>query len=399
MLKGVIIGPDLELAKQLERSLVETGHVGITRKVEAYPPHVELGRIIRAHAPELVFIDTDVLSLALNLIAFIEQTFPGVQVVAFNRVCEQHVLLEVMRAGVREYQVYPFNGETLREAIVRLADIAGRRPPVFESTELLYAFMPSKPGVGASTLASNASIALSRLPDCETLLTDLDLSSGVVRFLLKLEAGRSISEAAEHAHRMDESLWPQMTSKFEKLDVLHAGTLNPDSRIETVQIRQLLEFARRHYKVICADLSGNLERYSFEVLNEAKRIFIVCTAEPSSLHLAREKYHYLKSKDLHDRVAILLNRCQKRAQFSSEEVRQMVGLPVYASFNNDYAGVQKAVANAKGIDAASELGRQIQAFACSMVERKLQPAEPRRRLVEYFSIVPGRHSSSNQTAG
>jgi hypothetical protein len=102
MLKGVIVGPDYELATQLEQALFEVGHVGVVRKIESYPTPVELFRILRAHAPDLIFVNTDVLSLALDLVGQIEKNFQGLQVVAFNRKCEQHSLLEVMRAGVRE---------------------------------------------------------------------------------------------------------------------------------------------------------------------------------------------------------------------------------------------------------------------------------------------------------
>jgi pilus assembly protein CpaE len=373
------------------------GHVGVVRKIESYPTPVELFRILRAHAPDLIFVNTDVLSLALDLVGQIEKNFQGLQVVAFNRKCEQHSLLEVMRAGVREYLTYPFDHQVVGEAVARLADIAQRRSPIFQSTDLLYAFLPSKPGVGASTLALNASISLSRVPDCDSLLMDLDLSSGVVRFLLKLENGYSIMDASENANRMDETLWPQMITKFEKLDVLHAGPLNPDVRIEPVQVRNLLEFARRHYRVICADLSGNLERYSFEVMNEAKRIFLVCTAEMSSLHLAREKFQYLRSKDLGDRVAVLMNRCQKRSQFGVDEIEDMLGVPVFGTFTNDYTGVQKAISNAKGLEASSELGKQMTALANSMLERRSEPLEARgRRFIEYFSIVPGRTSTESR---
>jgi pilus assembly protein CpaE len=401
-MKSVIIGPDYELSKQLEAALLDLGNIVVSRRVDAYPSPVELLRILRAHAPDVILVNTDVLSMSLDLVTEVEKNFPGVQVVAFNRVCEQHALLEIMRAGVREYLVYPFGRQTLRDAIARIAEIAQRRPPSFESTDRLYAFLPSKPGVGASTVALNTSIALSRIPGCETLHIDLDLSSGVVRFLLKLDNGHAVTDAAEHAHRMDESMWEQMTAQYQNLHVLHAGPLNPDLRIEPVQLRHLLEFARRHYKVICTDLSGNLERYSFEIMNEAKKIFIVCTGELSSLHLAREKLNYLRSKDLAERAVFILNRCQKRSQFSREEVEEVLGVPVFAAFANDYSGVQRSVSNAKGIDANTEIGKQIAAFANSLGTRApVATVESKgRKFIDYFSIVPARASAeSRRSAG
>jgi Flp pilus assembly CpaE family ATPase len=174
MLKSIIVGPDYELAKQLEQALLEVGHIGVVRKVEGYPTAVELLRILRAHAPDLIFVNTDVLRLALELAGHIEKHYPGLQVVAFNRTCEQFALLEIMRAGVREYLTFPFDRQVVTESVARLAHIAERRSPVFQSTDLLYAFLPSKAGVGTSTLALNSSLALSRMPDCESLLLDLD---------------------------------------------------------------------------------------------------------------------------------------------------------------------------------------------------------------------------------
>jgi phosphoribosylformylglycinamidine synthase len=46
------------------------------------------------------------------------------------------------------------------------------------------------------------------------------------------------------------------------------------------------------------DLSGNLERYSIEIMQDCKRIMLVCTPEIPSLHLAREKINFLKTLDL-----------------------------------------------------------------------------------------------------
>jgi hypothetical protein len=98
-----------------------------------------------------------------------------------------------------------------------------------------------------------------------------------------------------------------------KLDVLPAGQLDPQTRIDPMQIRQLISFARRFYSSICIDLSGNMEKFSIEVMQDAKKIFIVCTPEIPSLHLARQNLSLLQSMDLGDKVAILMNRALKAA--------------------------------------------------------------------------------------
>ena len=71
-----------------------------------------------------------------------------------------------------------------------------------------------------------------------------------------------------------------------------------------------------------------MERYSVEILQEAKRVYLVTTAELPALHLCREKLNFLRSQDLDGRVSILLNRAQKRGQISTAEMEKLFGMPV-----------------------------------------------------------------------
>ena len=70
---------------------------------------------------------------------------------------------------------------------------------------------------------------------------------------------------------------------------------------------------RRYYRLVAVDLSGNMERYSIEIMEQSRRIFLVTTAELSSLHLARERLNYLKILDLGDRIELVINRSHKQS--------------------------------------------------------------------------------------
>jgi len=303
------------------------------------------------------------------------------------------VLLDVMRAGIREFISLPFAQQALFETLMRVDEVASKRPSVVASTDQLYSFLPSKQGVGTSTVALNAAIALSRHPEVKVLMLDMDLTSGIIGFMLKLNNAHSIIEAAENAHQLDESLWPQLVTHVAEMDVLHAGRLNPDFRIESSQIRHLLEFARRHYRAICIDLSGNLERYSLEIMHESKTIFLVVTPEIPSLHLAREKFNFLCNLDLGDRVKVLLNRSHKRSVVSPAQIEDLLGVPVMMNFSNDYQGVHRALQSGRAVDPASELGRQFNTLANSILEKKTVTVDSKKRFTEYFSILPSRYNN------
>lgn len=325
----------------------------------------------------------------------LEKYGPGLQTVALHTSCEPAVLLELMRTGVREFLYPPFSTPALREALARVREIAERTPPPVESTDLVFTFLPSKPGVGTSTVALNASAAMATVQDGRVLIADFDLNSGLIGFMLKLDSPYSLVHAAESSANLDESLWQQVVSSFGRLDVLPSGKLNPGFRIEPAQSRSLMDFARRHYKAICVDLSGNMEKYSIELMHESKRIFLVCTQELPSLHLAREKLSYLRTLELEERVSLVLNRTHKRAIIGREEVEELLGHRVDLMFPNDYAGAHHALAAGKCIDPSTELGRHFRTMAEGILAKKPIRTESKNRFVEYFSLLPARYSLSH----
>lgn len=391
MLRGVIICPNRELRTQVEAALEPIGALTLLRAFDHYPTTLELSRFLRAQGPNVVFLSVESVKEALAANTELEGSCPGIQIVAIESACDPQVLLAVMRSGVREFLTPPFERSLLMDSLRRVQEVLEKKPVVSASTDLLYSFLPSKAGVGTSTIALNTAVAVSKIEKTRTFLGDFDLSSGMVRFMLKLDNTYSVIDAAERSGDIDEQFWPQLITSKGALDILHAGKLNPNFRMDPGQMRNLLHFVRRNYRVICADLSGNLERYSTELMHESKRIFLVCTPEIPSLHLAREKYQYLQSLDLSDRVSILLNRCQKRPVISAAQIESLLGLPIQMTFPNDYQGVTHALAEGRPIDFSSELGRKCNALAQSMLNQESRATgEPKKRFIEFFSIAPGR---------
>jgi pilus assembly protein CpaE len=295
---------------------------------------------------------------------------------------------ETMRVGVREFVVDPFDRQSVLEALRTVHELLQRKPVVMERTNQIFSFLPSKAGVGTSTIALNVSAAMARRPGMHVLLSDFDLNSGMLRFMLKLQNEYSVIDAAEHALHIDENLWPSLVTSIDSMDVLHAGRINPNLRIDTAQIRALVDFARRNYSALSFDLSGNLERYSLELMQESKRVLLVCTPEIPSLHLAREKLYFLRSLDLDSRVSVILNRCQKKALFTREQVEEILGVPVVKTFPNDYHGVNRAVTNGTCIDPLTDMGKEFTHFAQDLLEPRPPTGKPeqKKKFLEYFAV-------------
>lgn len=78
------------------------------------------------------------------------------------------------------------------------------------------------------------------------------------------------------------------------------------------------------YEIVCADLSGNLESFSTEILRQSATIFVVAASDAVSLNAARTKIAFLAELGLLDRTGLIL-----RGSVSDiEPVEEACGVPV-----------------------------------------------------------------------
>ena len=383
--RTILISPDAEIGQRLTAALEGCGEVEIARTLDHYPTGVELIRTVRALAADVLFLDFGNLQKGLEITHILEAEGGPLQIVGFDRKLDPAVLRQIMREGVREFLTEPFEERVVLEMLASIKTQIGRRPTVYPSTNQIFTFLPSKAGVGTSTIAANVSAALARRAGTHVLLADFDLSCGMLRFMLKLTNEFSLPDALERSADVDENLWPQLVTTVQGMDLLHAGRLNPNYRIDATQIHALMAFMRRTYQVLCFDLSGNLEKHSLELMQESKRILLVCTGEIPSLHLAREKMAFLKEQGLGGRVAVVLNRMQKHPLFSKDQVEDLLGVAVARVFANDYQAVNRAVENGKLLEPDSELGRSFADFAAQLMDQPVVKTDStKRRFLEFL---------------
>ncbi len=296
MLRGIILCSDHELGSGLERALLDSRLAGVVR-TDQYPGAGELENVLRQHKPDVVFLGFESAERFQTIAEAVEVIAHGLPVVAVARTCDSGTLLTAIRAGAREVLSPPFEPSVLRQSMARISGLLERKTTSGPFTGRVYSFLPSKAGVGTSTVCLNTCLALAR-SGARVLLADFDLNCGMVGFMLRLQTQFSIVDAVEHALELDPDLWARLVHAEGKLDVLPTGRLNPGHRIDPHYLKPLMNFARRTYEIVAVDLSGMMEKYAIELLHESARIFVVCTPEVPSLHLAAQKVAYLRGLDL-----------------------------------------------------------------------------------------------------
>jgi pilus assembly protein CpaE len=390
VVRTAIMGATATESAQLDSCLGQFTAVNVVRRFPAYPENGELERFLRAGDPEVVFISTSNSVAMEQAITATTGTAPNVQIVLVDTRSSTMTLRVAMQLGVRECVTMPFELEDVRGAIersvTRRAHLAMSQPA---STNSLYSFLPARPGVGTSILATQTALHLALEQGKRGLLIEADLAAGMMPFLLQLNNPYSFVEALERVDQLDEHLWPQLVSEHGQIDIMLGGNSGPEYRADLSRLQYLLSFARRHYATILADLPSSIDHLSTEFMHQSKVVFLVTTLEVASLHMARKRYQELKDLQLEGQVRLIVNRVEKNAGLSMEDVANTVGLPVSTVFNNDYIEVQKAIMNGSRVASTRPLGRQLAEFAASLSASPAATSPPpkKRRFLEVFALA------------
>lgn len=387
MLRSLIISPGGALGIQLEQILKESHRVDTMRRLDRYPEPLALGSALRSVEPHVVFISMDQPDVVADIVRQVRNLSRGTVVVAVASDSDPDLLLRVMRLGIREFLGQPFKMSAVQEIIGRVEESKRSEPLTAAKGDCVYAFLPAKMGVGSTTLAVHTALALARKPESRTLIMDLDLNTGLVAFMLGVKpGGNTVIDAAESAHDIDPALWAKLVISQGQLDILQAGSFRANYRIDPTNLRTLLDYARRNYQAICVDMSGVMEKFSLEVLQEARRIYLVVTPELPALHLAQSKLTLLRDMELLGRVEILLNRDHTHTGMPMAELEKVLGQPVTLTIPNQYAALGKAMMAGKSIEPGTALGRRIEELADRIIPSRVSEPDEKGAFAGLFAL-------------
>jgi pilus assembly protein CpaE len=189
-------------------------------------------------------------------------------------VSESAILIEGIRAGVKDFLRRPVSSSELAELLRRIERLNGRAAG---RVGKIACFVSNKGGVGKSTLAVNAACGLAMRHPEKVLLVDASLQMGVCASLLDLTPTASLTDVAREADRLDETLIQQLaTPHGSGLHLLAA----PANAVEAAEVddevlSRTLTLARRVYDFVIVDTFPVLERVVVAVLDLSDRVYVV----------------------------------------------------------------------------------------------------------------------------
>jgi pilus assembly protein CpaE len=326
-----------------------------------------LERVDRTAVDVLLLECTNQMETLEELVAAIRSTVPAPLVIALHASPEVEGVVTALRAGVFEF-LYPPVQENLRKALDRAQRMVHRKPP-----GKVFGFLSAKGGCGATTVACHAAAAMGRRGEPEgtrALLIDLDLNTGMVRFLMRITPPYSVLDAANNLQRLDIGYWRALTSKDAPgLEVIAAPPeLISKHNLSRDQVQHVLSFARCHYDWIVVDLGRGLGLLTMSVLDAIDELYLVTTPEVPALHLTRKIVDTLAASNFSTtKVHLIGNRVDGISAADPQELEAALGLPLHTRLPNEYLRLFQSYSECRLLTRGGGLAGEFETLAARMM--------------------------------
>ncbi|MEP6960655.1 MAG: P-loop NTPase [Acidobacteriota bacterium] len=367
---ALLIAPDRELAQQFVQTIPQTRAFQILADLKTYPPQQTAEIRIRQLKPSVVLLDLKSdLAAAVELIRNIGAMTPPIPVLGLHSDNDANAILQSLRAGAVEFLYAPFDPAIQREAVARLRRLIVAEAESQPESGHVVAFASSKPGSGASTIATQTAFALQRLTGKRVLLADCDLTGGTIGFYLKLNHSYSLVDALHHVDRLDPGLWNSLTVNYGGVDILPAPAVPYAEPLDAGRLKMLAEQARQVFDWVVLDLPAVFNQTSLMAIAESERAYVVSTAELPSLHLTRKAMALIDQLGFpKQRFQVLVNRVNRHDEMSNADMERLFHCTVHARLPNDYFALHRVVTLGQPLGVDSELGKGIENVAHRMCE-------------------------------
>jgi pilus assembly protein CpaE len=295
---------------------------------------------------------------------------------------QQRVL--ALRAGADDDQGKPFHPAELVARIKGLLaryvpkQLGGDRAALLGRT---YAFYGARGGVGTTTLAINTAIALHLQLGRHVVLVDGNLQFGDHRVFLDLDLERKSIVDAVSALTIDQDLLRSVVVRHESgIDLLLAPPTPEAAELVSTDQRHLariLETLRAMYDYVLIDIDKRLDETNLDVITAADALYLVMTADLSSLKNVRLVMETMGSLGVApDKIHLVLNRAGAVTGISVARAEGALKRKIEFQIENDYKaaiGAFNSGAPFMFTRPAARLSRNIIEFARALDKRVTSP--------------------------
>jgi pilus assembly protein CpaE len=250
----------------------------------------------------------------------------NIKVVILGHTNDIRLYRELMRRGVSEYLVAPFDPVQMIRSIATLFT-----DPEAPFTGKTLAVTGVKGGVGASSIAHNLAWALSERLKVNSTLIDLDLNFGTTGLDFNQDTQATIADALMSPDRFDDAVMGRLITKAtDRLSLFTApATLDRTYNLEPETYNRVLDQVRGSVPFVVLDLPHIWSDWFKSTIIGADEIVVVAAPDLASLRNGKNLIDFLKAarpNDSQPRLVLNMVGLPKRPEIPAADFAKAVGI-------------------------------------------------------------------------
>ena len=380
---------DLKLHSEKQRRLFEellAKHPELTARPSQSTGH-----------PDVLIIELDETDPGVTFaqIRALQKSSPQTHILLTASRADSQVLLDAMRAGVKEFLPVPFTQDDAEQALRRLKErIVESHPEAEKPKGTIIGIIAAKGGLGASSLTVNLGCGLLHVENSKSVvLVDLDIHSSDLPLFLDIEPAHSLKEIANDYGRVDKLFVMNLLSKHESgLYLLPSGY--DDRTDETFSprcVEHTLTLLRSMFDYVVVDCGALLDDSTRTVLKLSSSIIVVSTFHVPVVRSTKRLLDLLKGiGQPSQQLSVVMNRYDRRAETLLKNTETSLQHKLFACIPNNFDLASNAINNGQPVSIIaphSDLTKSYQRLAATLNERSAKDKTPATS--GYFRLLKG----------
>jgi pilus assembly protein CpaE len=344
VLSLALIVPDRKRRSALAMAMAGS-RATIVREFSEYPSAGGTDELGETNCDVAVVDLDDDTNRAISLIEDICSRHPSLTVMAISARNDSNLLRRSMHAGAREFLVEPLLPEPVHEALARAS---ARRPQQKKAGGKMFVFVPTKGGVGVTTLTANYSLALASESGARVAVVDMDFQLGEIALGLGLTATFSVVDALRNIDRLvREFLSTLLIRHWSGLSVLASPEEYSFFQLPAQEsITRLFRVLRDEFDYVVVDAGACQGQFQEALFEMADRVYIVTELTLPALRNAHRLITHLSAGDGSRRTDVVVNRFNSRnGDIDEASAVKAIGRPISWRIPNAYAAARAAQDN------------------------------------------------------
>jgi pilus assembly protein CpaE len=263
-----------------------------------------------------------------------------VRVLAVGPSSNAQVILQTLHEGAYKY----IDIERIDDLPAALRRVRAEPPLVVQQGKVI-SVLGASGGCGTSTIAVNLATAYCH-DQQRAALVDLNLESGELAALLRVQPSYTIADFCQNIARMDGSMFEKCLAS----DKNGLALLSPPLRYQDVNkvsvrgVRKAISMARNRFHYVVIDVGRAYRGEHAQALFQSEIVVLVARLDVPSVRQAARVLAYCDDLGIsRERIRLVLNRLTHRTELRERDVETTLKMPVALSIPEEARNLGKAL--------------------------------------------------------